>query len=127
MRFESHDPRSLHATAAPRAFGVVGLPRSTEAILSPDALDLDSEMKHWRGHYRGLVDRVGLRLCDYEPALKLGLDAYMRGHGRSLDEMEEELRACYKRVRGASKLDWDEARSVVAAAYARVHRQRHAQ
>ncbi|MGO1068708.1 hypothetical protein [Lysobacter sp. CA199] len=127
MRFESHHPRRTDAPLSARGFGALGLRHPNDSILSPDALDLDSELSYWRNHYRGLIDRPGLRFGDYEPAIKLGLDAYMRGHGRSLDEMEDELRACYKRVRALSRLDWDEARRVVAAACERVHRHRHAQ
>ncbi|QWF19463.1 hypothetical protein [Lysobacter capsici] len=81
---------------------------------------MDSELLYWRGQYRVLVDRPGLRYSDYEPAVKLGLDAYMRSHGRGFREMEDDLIRCYKRVRGVSKLDWDEARPMVEAAWHRL-------
>ncbi|MGH8079928.1 MAG: hypothetical protein ACREP7_05090 [Lysobacter sp.] len=127
MRFESHLSRTNGLRVSSRSFGAVGLARPVDAILSPDALDLDRELFYWRSHYRELIDRTGVRFSDCEPALKLGLDAYMRCHGRNLADMEDELHACYKRVRSQSRLDWDEARMVVAAAFERVHRQRHAQ
>jgi hypothetical protein len=91
-----------------------------ESMLSLDVVDLDSEVAYWRSHYRGLVPRPGLRYSDHEPAIKLGLDAYMRGHGRHIDEMHDELRDRYRRTRGGSRLDWDEARPVVAAAWRRL-------
>ncbi|MGO1003117.1 hypothetical protein [Lysobacter sp. CA196] len=85
-----------------------------------EVLDLDSELTYWRNHYRGLIDRPGLRYSDYEPAVKVGLDAYMRSRGRTLEEMQDGIGVCYRRTRGASRLDWDEARTVVEAAWSRL-------
>lgn len=93
---------------------------AVDSALSLAVLDLDSELAYWRNHYRGLVDRPGLRYSDYEPAVKLGLDAYMRSRGRTLEEMQDDIGVCYRRTRGASRLDWDEARTVVEAAWGRL-------
>lgn len=97
---------------------------AASAPLSPDAVDLDSELSYWRAHYRLLFGRPGLRFSDYEPAVKLGLDAYVRGRIEGLPEAEDELRDRYRRVHGASRLEWDDARAVVAAACERVQRER---
>jgi len=90
------------------------------SMQSLDVIDMESELGYWRSHYRGLTRCEGLRYSDHEPALKLGLDAYMRSHGRSIEDMEQELRDCYRRTRGGSRLDWDQARVVVAAAWQRL-------
>ncbi|MFK3648660.1 hypothetical protein ACI2IY_09475 [Lysobacter enzymogenes] len=91
---------------------------------SPDALDLDSELSYWRAHYRLLFGQPGLRFSDYEPAVKLGLDAYMRGQIEDRPQAEHELRDRYRRVHGASRLDWNDARAVAAAACERLQRER---
>jgi hypothetical protein len=84
---------------------------------APQVLDMESELAYWRRYYRRLPGGGALRYGDYDPAVKLGLEAYMRSHGRGLAEMEEELMRCYKRTRGASRLEWDQARSVVKLAW----------
>lgn len=89
--------------------------------MAPDVVDLDSELGYWRGHYRGLPGGSALRYGDYEPAVKLGLDAYMRARGRALDDMESELEACYRRTRGVSRLDWEQARAIVRLAWNHLH------
>lgn len=95
------------------------------APMSPEAVDLDSELSYWRAHYRARFGLPGLRFSDYEPALKLGLDAYVRGQGGSRPEAgDDEWRDRYRRVHGASRLDWDQARAVAAAARERVQRER---
>jgi hypothetical protein len=58
-------------------------------------------------------------------ALKLGLDAYLRGHGQDFDDMADALQLCYVRVRGNSRLDWNEALPVAMAAWTRLS-ERHA-
>ncbi len=88
---------------------------------APDVIDMDSELGYWRGHYRGLPGGSALRYGDYEPAVKLGLDAYMRSRGRAIDDMEDELEACYRRTRGPSRLDWAQARAVVRLAWNHLH------
>lgn len=115
---------SLHQPigAEPHAPAVAGgEPAAPVSMQSLDVIDMDSELGYWRSHYRGLTHCEGLRYSDHEPALKLGLDAYMRSHGRSIDDMEPELRDCYRRTRGGSRLDWDQARGVVEAAWHRLN------
>lgn len=109
------------STPAPQASGEADLDRAPASMQSLDVIDIESELGYWRSHYRGLTHCEGLRYSDHEPALKLGLDAYMRGHGRSIDEMEQELRDGYRRTRGGSRLDWDQARGVVEAAWHRLN------
>ncbi|MET4726905.1 hypothetical protein ABIE09_000699 [Lysobacter enzymogenes] len=92
--------------------------------LSRDAVDLDSELSYWRANYRALFGRPGLRFSDYEPAVKLGLDAYVRSLIEDRAQGEDELRDRYRRVHGASRLDWDDARAVAAAACERLQRER---
>ncbi|MBN7136435.1 hypothetical protein A7A76_01965 [Lysobacter enzymogenes] len=85
---------------------------------------MDSELSYWRAHYRTLFGRPGLRFSDYEPAVKLGLDAYVRSLIEDRAQGEDELHDRYRRVHGASRLDWDDARAVAAAACDRLQRER---
>lgn len=98
-----------------------GESRAPVCPMAPDVVDMDSELGYWRGHYRGLPGGSALRYGDYEPAVKLGLDAYMRSNGRALDEMDIELEMRYRRTRGGSRLDWDQARTIVRLAWNHLH------
>lgn len=111
-RFPETDVATIEASTGGAAEATPGL----------EVLDLDSELSYWRNHYRGLVDRPGLRYSDYEPAVKIGLDAYMRSRGRTLDEMRDSIDVCYRRTRGTSRLESDEAHTVVEAAWNRLER-----
>ena len=83
-----------------------------------EAVNMDDEIAHWMRHYRNYVPRF--RSDDYLPALKLGLDAYLRGHGQDFDDMADSLQLSYVRVRGNSRLDWNEALPVAMAAWTRL-------
>lgn len=119
MRLESP-----HIAPVRRAAVIANRSVPAPTRLSPDAVDLDSELSYWRAHYRVLFRRPGLRFSDYEPAVKLGLDAYVRARIDDRPPAEEELRDRYRRVHGASRLDWNDARAVAAAACERVQRER---
>ena len=119
MRLESPQSASRRRSAA--AVAPVG---AAPSPMSPDAVDLDSELSYWRANYRLLFGRPGLRFSDYEPAVKLGLDAYVRGQAEDWPELDEQLRDRYRRVHGASRLDWNDARAVAVAACERIQRER---
>jgi len=106
------------AIAAARRIGEM---RESVCPMAPDVIDMDSELGYWRGHYRGLPGGSALRYGDYEPAVKLGMDAFMRSRGRGIDEMEDELETCYRRTRGVSRLDWQQARAIVRLAWNHLH------
>ncbi|MEI2431167.1 MULTISPECIES: hypothetical protein [Lysobacter] len=95
--------------------------RASVYPMAPEVIDMESELGYWRGHYRGLPGGSALRYGDYEPAVKLGMDAFMRSRGRGIDDMEDELEACYRRTRGLSRLDWQQARAVVRLAWNHLH------
>jgi len=120
-RLSQHAGQGEAGDSAAAAARSIGEPRESVYPRAPDVIDMDSELGYWRGHYRGLPGGSALRYGDYEPAVKLGLDAYMRAHGRALEEMETELEACYRRTRGASRLEWEQARAVVRLAWNHLH------
>jgi hypothetical protein len=86
-------------------------------------VDTDEEIAYWVGYYRAL--RPELRIEDYLPALKLGLDAYLRGQGQLFEDVTYNLQVSYIRVRGDSQLEWVEAFPVAMAVWNRLS-ERHA-
>lgn len=87
-----------------------------------EVVDLEAELVYWRFHWHGLVDERGLLFSDFEPAVKLGMNAYVDGKGRDLLDMAGVLEASYQRVRGESRLEWGEAYIVVRAVWKRLCR-----
>jgi len=95
----------------------------SETIEVPSFVDFDGELQFWRAHHRHhAFSRPGLQFADYEPALKLGINVFLDGHGRTFDELREQLVEAYERTRGNSPLDWNEASAAAEAAWRRMHR-----
>ena len=61
---------------------------------------------------------------DYAPAYRTGYEAagqYL-GQNKHFDDLEPELRANYERIKGRSRLAWENAKDAVRAAWHRVER-----
>jgi len=92
-----------------------------EAVDVPSFVDFDGELQFWRAHHRHhAFFRPGLEFADYEPALKLGINVFLDGHGRTFDELRGQLAEAYERTRGNSPLEWNEAAAAAEAAWSRM-------
>lgn len=80
---------------------------------------------YWREAFkREPYFRTDYTYYDYAPAYRTGYEAAGRylGQGKRFDDLEPELRADYERIKGKSRLAWDNAKDAVRAAWHRVER-----
>ena len=97
----------------------------TASPSTPSYVDFDGELDYWRAHYPNApFCRPGLSYEDYEPALKLGINAFLHGQVELFELHGEDLAEAYYRTRGRSPLDWNEAQPAAAAAWRRMHEKR---
>ena len=79
-----------------------------------------SEDTYWRETYSSRpYFRDGYSYDDYEPAYRLGYNAYDTHGAAFSDEMASDLERHYTDRRGHSRLEWDDARHAVRDAYER--------
>ena len=79
------------------------------------------EEKHWRSTYEDEpYYQRGMTFDDYAPAYKVGGEARARYGDRSFEDVEDDLANEYRRGRGQSRLDWEDARDATRAAWTRV-------
>lgn len=84
-------------------------------------VDFDDEVGHWRENYASArFYREGLDFRDFEPSVKLGINAFLRSHGRTFNELKAQLADAYDRTRGVTPLDWSEASVAAEAAWNRM-------
>ncbi len=84
-------------------------------------VDFDDEVGHWRENYSSSrFYREGLDFRDFEPSVKLGINAFLRSHGRTFSELREQLADSYERTRGVTPLDWSEASIAAETAWIRM-------
>lgn len=91
-------------------------------IASQTFVDFDRELLFWRDRYQSCrFFRPGLEFGDYEPAIKLGINVFLRSHGRSFDELKDQLIESYERTRGTTSLEWSEASVAAGEVWQRMH------
>jgi hypothetical protein len=92
---------------------------STE-FAAPPAINPTAEEAYWRESFRSEpYYRAEFSYEDYGPAYRVGYTGPVRRHGE-FDELEGQLKDDFQRVRGRSRLRWEEAREATRAAWRRV-------
>lgn len=85
-------------------------------------LDIDAELRYWRGCYReSAFHRAPVEFDDYIPTLKFGYDAYLLNHHTNLDELMAGLERRYQRIVPQwQQLDWSVGEAVVRETWKRM-------
>jgi len=90
-----------------------------------EAVNPSVEDIYWRqAHIREPYYRKDFTYDDYGPAYRTGYEGASRYHGqnRRFDDVEPELRGDYQRLKGKSRLAWEDAKAATRAAWDRVER-----
>jgi len=90
------------------------------ATFNPSVHDI-----YWReAHTREPYYSKDYTYEDYAPGYRTGYEAAGRylGQDRKFDDLESELRANYERIKGKSRLAWDDVKDAARAAWHRVER-----
>jgi hypothetical protein len=94
------------------ALGAIAGQRLSEAI------DPRGDLGHFQQVYRTTPYYVdGMTWDDYAPAYRYGLDTYTTHGGQPLEQAAAALAQDWPRMRGASRLSWDQAQAAVAHAW----------
>lgn len=86
-----------------------------------EMIDPTVEERYWKDNYssRSYVPS-GASYNDYGPAYRYGYETYPKYHGRAFDEIERDLASDWDRVKGTSRLSWNEAKYATKDSFQRV-------
>lgn len=86
-----------------------------------EMIDPTVEDRYWKDNYsaRSYVPS-GASFNDYGPAYRYGYETYPKYHGRRFDEVENDLANDWDRVKGTSRLSWNEAKYATRDSFQRV-------
>ena len=86
-----------------------------------EGIDPEAETTYWQNHYHHEPFYLpGHAFEDYGPAFRLGWESYRPE--ATFEESEETLRDKWTKDKGSSKLEWEQARDAVRAAWTRVQK-----
>jgi hypothetical protein len=92
---------------------------------APPAINPTAEEAYWRDAYRREpYYRSEFGYEDYDPAYRVGYTGPVRRSGE-FEQLEGELARDFDRVRGRSRLRWEEAREAARAAWRRATQGEH--
>ena len=87
---------------------------------APPTFNPTAEEAYWREAFRREpYYKEPLGYDDYSPAYRVGYTGPVRRRGE-FQALEQELREDFQRVKGRSRLSWEEAREATRAAWRRV-------
>ena len=100
----------------------MGTVRDIRATPQDVMLDIDAELRHWRGCYRDSpFHRTAREFDDYIPTLKFGYDVYLLNHHKDLDALMDNLKQRYERsVPEWQRLDWPLSEAIVRETWKRM-------
>ena len=88
---------------------------------TPRRIDTNAENDYWKNQYqRETYYTAGSTYDDYEPGYRTGYEGYGKYVGRTFDELDDDLRSDYERIKGKSKLGWEKAKEATRAAWRRI-------
>jgi hypothetical protein len=97
----------------------------TTEFAAPPVINPTAEEAYWRDAYRREpYFRDEFTYDDYGPAYRVGYTGPVRREGE-FEQLERELKNDFDRVRGRSRLRWEEAREATKAAWRRVKKNEH--
>lgn len=86
-------------------------------------IDSAAQNDYWKNQYqREAYFEAGSSYDDYEPGYRTGYEGYGKYSGRKFDEVENELKSDYERLKGQSRLGWEKAKNATRAAWHRLER-----
>ena len=73
-------------------------------------IDVDAELACWRKLERASPSDLVFLFFEWEPAIRVGIHAYLNHPGHAFDEIEPVVADAYQRIRGRSRIPWSQAR-----------------
>ena len=97
--------------------------QSSNPSSAAQAMDHASQSRYWTQAYKDEpYYNASYDHSDYEPAYKLGYESQARSGGRSYGDSEHAMSTEWDKVKGKSRLMWDDAKHAVRAAWHRVEK-----
>lgn len=72
-------------------------------------IDIDAELSCWRQLECAATSELVFLFHEWEPAIRVGIHAYLAYPERDFDSIEPTLIAAYQRIRGRSRIPWTRA------------------
>ena len=92
-------------------------PDATGAVM----IDIDAELSCWQQMESSATSELVFLFQEWEPAIRVGIHAYLAYPGRDFDSIEPTMIQAYQRIRGRSRIPWARAAPAARRVWQKLH------
>jgi len=92
-------------------------PDATGAVM----IDIDAELSCWQQMESSATSELVFLFQEWEPAIRVGIHAYLTYPGRDFDSIEPTIIQAYQRIRGRSRIPWTRAAPAARRVWQKLH------
>ena len=85
-------------------------------------IDIDAELSCWHQLECTATSEFVFLFHEWEPAIRVGIHAYLAYPDRDFDSIEPTMVAAYQRIRGCSRIPWTRAAPAARRVWQKLHR-----
>lgn len=85
-------------------------------------IDIDAERSCWQRMEGNGTSELVFLFHEWEPAIRVGIHAFLAYPGRDFDSIEPTIDAAYQRIRGRSPISWARAAPAARRVWQKLHR-----
>jgi len=84
-------------------------------------IDIDAELSCWQQMESSATSELVFLFQEWEPAIRVGIHAYLAYPGRDFDSLEPTIIEVYQRIRGRSRIPWVRAAPAARRVWQKLH------
>jgi hypothetical protein len=84
-------------------------------------IDIDAELSCWQQMESSATSELVFLFQEWEPAIRVGIHAYLAYPGRDFDSIEPTVIEAYERIRGRSRIPWARAAPAARRVWQKLH------
>lgn len=84
-------------------------------------IDIDAERSCWQRMEGNGTSELVFLFHEWEPAIRVGIHAFLAYPGRDFDSIEPTIDAAYQRIRGRSPIPWARAAPAARRVWQKLH------
>jgi hypothetical protein len=118
-------PRAVQRGAANALTGETDMEeRDARERQAPGAvmIDIDAELSCWQSPEGAATSELVFLFQEWEPAIRVGIHAYLAYPDRDFDSLEPTIIDAYQRIRGRSRIPWARAQPAARRVWQKLHR-----
>lgn len=84
-------------------------------------IDIDAELSCWQAPGDAATSELVFLFQEWEPAIRVGIHAYLAYPDRDFDSLEPTILDAYQRIRGRSRIPWARAQPAARRVWQKLH------